>query len=62
MTEAGVLQVMTDPVLASDGHCYERAAILRCIQEGAPSPLTRQQLEPTLTLSHAHKALCRVFA
>jgi hypothetical protein len=54
-------EVMSDPVIASDGHCYERAAIARCIHAGAPSPLTRQQLEPSLVQSHAHKALCRVF-
>ena len=38
----GVSQVMRDPVVASDGHVYERAAIQRCIAAGAarsfPSP------------------------
>ncbi len=26
-----ILQTMADPVIASDGHVYERSAILRCI-------------------------------
>lgn len=52
-------EVMTDPVLASDGHVYERSAIQRLV--GHNSPLTRQQLGPNLTPSHAHKTLCRLF-
>ena len=55
-------ELMHDPVTASDGHVYERVAIQRCIQSGAPSPLTRQELSPTLLPSHAHKALCRLVA
>ena len=55
-------EIMNDPVLASDGHVYERAAISRCIQAGQPSPLTRQALSHELIASHAHKVLCRTFA
>ena len=55
-------EVMVDPVVASDGHVYERSAILRCIQAGQPSPLTRQVLSPDLATSHAHKVMCRAFA
>ncbi len=52
-------EVMVDPVLASDGHVYERSAIQRLV--GHASPLTRQPLLPNLTQSHAHKTLCRLF-
>lgn len=55
-------EVMVDPVVASDGHVYERSAILRCIQAGQPSPLTRQVLSSELATSHAHKVMCRAFA
>ena len=47
--------VMIDPVVASDGHSYERSAIQAIIDRSALdggqqalSPLTREQLEPTL--------------
>ena len=33
-----------DPVLAEDGHVYEREAITRWISEGGTSPFTRQVL------------------
>eukprot|EP00960_Hanusia_phi_P055447 762970-Hanusia_phi.AAC.7 len=36
------------------------SAIERCMREGRPSPLTRQELEPFLAPSHAHKVLCRL--
>jgi hypothetical protein len=38
------LQIFRDPVIAGDGHTYERAAILRWILEDGTSPLTRQPL------------------
>eukprot|EP00588_Corethron_pennatum_P027233 CAMPEP_0194334070 /NCGR_PEP_ID=MMETSP0171-20130528/64897_1 /TAXON_ID=218684 /ORGANISM="Corethron pennatum, Strain L29A3" /LENGTH=588 /DNA_ID=CAMNT_0039096577 /DNA_START=57 /DNA_END=1823 /DNA_ORIENTATION=+ len=38
-----------DPVVASDGHTYERSAIAATMQEGnGLSPLTRARLEPSL--------------
>lgn len=46
--------VMIDPVVASDGHSYERIAIQAILDRGcsdggcALSPLTRAQLEPSL--------------
>ena len=46
--------VMIDPVVASDGHSYERQAIQAILDRGSPdggaalSPLTREELEPVL--------------
>ena len=37
-------QVFRDPVVAGDGHVYERSAIVRWIEEHGTSPLTRQTL------------------
>ena len=40
---------VTDPVVASDGHSYERSAILPVINGGnGLSPLTREQLQPNV--------------
>ena len=38
------LELFRDPVIAGDGHAYERAAITRWILENGNSPLTRQSL------------------
>ena len=38
------LCIMTDPVKAPDGHSYERAAIIRAIQQNGKSPITRQTM------------------
>ena len=38
------LQIFRDPVIAGDGHAYERAAISRWILEYGTSPLTRASL------------------
>ncbi len=37
-------QIFRDPVIAGDGHTYERTAIVRWIMEHGTSPLTRQPL------------------
>jgi hypothetical protein len=37
-------QIFRDPVIAGDGHAYERAAIVRWIAEHGTSPITRQPL------------------
>jgi len=37
---------MRDPVVASDGHSYERSAILMVINGNRVSPLTRERLRP----------------
>jgi hypothetical protein len=34
-------EIMTDPVVGSDGHTYERAAILECLTRDGRSPITR---------------------
>ena len=48
------LQPCVDPVVASDGHTYERDAILKhMLQNGLVSPLTRQALEGRLVPNRA---------
>jgi hypothetical protein len=48
------LAPMADPVVASDGHTYERAAILKCmVVSGYTSPMTRQPIEPILIPNRA---------
>ncbi len=37
-------QIFQDPVLADDGHVYERTAIIQWISEHGTSPLTREPL------------------
>jgi len=50
--------VMTDPVIASDGHSYEREAILQWLQTSSKSPLTGQELlTHTLITNHALRNL-----
>lgn len=39
------LETFRDPVIAKDGHVYERAAITRWIVEHGTSPITRQPLQ-----------------
>ena len=38
------LELFHDPVLAQDGHTYERAAIEEWIRKNNTSPLTNQQI------------------
>lgn len=40
------MEVMTQPVLASDGNAYERSAILRWLSEHHTSPLTGERMDP----------------
>ena len=42
------LEVMVDPVIASDGHCYERLAIEEWFQKSKMSPITGVPLQTTL--------------
>ena len=42
------MEVMQDPVLASDGNAYERSAITAWLERSSKSPLTRQPLEQAL--------------
>lgn len=39
---------MTTPVVASDGHTYEEAAIRKVIDTTGISPMTREKLETTV--------------
>ena len=46
----------TDPVVASDGHSYERSAILSVLRDGnGLSPLTRDPLQATVFANFALK-------
>ena len=46
-------EVMSDPVMAADGHAYERSAIERWLATKSTSPLTGGALEhPYLTPNH----------
>ncbi|EOD23089.1 hypothetical protein EMIHUDRAFT_195664 [Emiliania huxleyi CCMP1516] len=48
------LEIMTDPVMAADGHSYERSEIERWLAIKSTSPLTREALEHTHTFpNHA---------
>ena len=48
------LSAMRDPVVASDGHSYERTAIEEVLRANHPrSPLTREALKPELVPNHA---------
>ena len=57
------LDVMVDPVVASDGHTYERGAIEQWYQQNqGTSPMTRERLSPTLIPNRKLKELiARVF-
>mmetsp|Transcript_22368 Transcript_22368/g.51583 ORF Transcript_22368/g.51583 Transcript_22368/m.51583 type:complete len:151 (-) Transcript_22368:229-681(-) len=58
------LQIMVDPVVASDGNTYERTAIERVFQEGNPprSPLTREPFENLhLTPNNVIRSLAREY-
>eukprot|EP00657_Telonema_sp_P-1_P008271 TRINITY_DN29128_c0_g1_i2.p1 TRINITY_DN29128_c0_g1~~TRINITY_DN29128_c0_g1_i2.p1 ORF type:complete len:116 (+),score=27.40 TRINITY_DN29128_c0_g1_i2:166-513(+) len=49
--------MMTDPVIASDGHSYERAAITEWISRNQTSPKTNQRLaNANLIPNHTLKA------
>ena len=42
-----------DPVVASDGHSYERSAILSVLRDGnGLSPLTREPLQPNVLIQN----------
>lgn len=44
------LEVMRDPVVASDGHTYERESLIRILKETRVSPLTRETLQPNIVV------------
>lgn len=37
---------MTDPVIGTDGHTYERSAIVEWLKHNSVSPMTRQHMAP----------------
>ena len=41
-------EIMIDPVIASDGHTYERSAIIQWMKDNTTSPITREILTPIL--------------
>ncbi|CAF1034999.1 unnamed protein product [Didymodactylos carnosus] len=45
LTDPITLDLYKDPVIAEDGHTYEREAILQWIREKGNSPFTRQPLD-----------------
>ena len=47
------LALMADPVMALDGHTYERRAIERWLNAHATSPISRRAMERTLIPNHA---------
>ena len=50
------LRCVTDPVVASDGHSYERSAIVSVLRDGnGLSPLTREPLQATFFPNRALK-------
>jgi hypothetical protein len=54
--------VYRDPVLASDGHVYERNAIIRWIQQQGTSPITREPLDVDDLRSEEYiKQLCQPY-
>ena len=50
---------MRDPVVASDGHSYERHCIQKVILMDAKSPMTRESLSRVLVPNHALKSRMR---
>eukprot|EP00908_Phaeocystis_cordata_P026196 Transcript_8664.p1 GENE.Transcript_8664~~Transcript_8664.p1 ORF type:complete len:295 (-),score=88.44 Transcript_8664:180-983(-) len=50
------LEKMVDPVLASDGHTYERSAIERILRTTGISPMSRQHISH-ITPNHAMKSM-----
>lgn len=54
------LTIMVDPVIACDGHTYERSSIEACFNYGTlVSPMTGAALDsPTLLPNHAIRGLC----
>ncbi len=47
---------MTDPVIAQDGHTYERSAILEWLKNNDTSPNTREKIGKTLITNHAMRS------
>lgn len=46
------MEVMKDPVVASDGHSYERSTLVTLLQSRSRSPLTRAPLDPRIIVTN----------
>ena len=56
------LELMKQPVIASDGHTYERCAIQQWLERAKTSPVTNERLRtPDLIPNHAMKAMIAEF-
>ena len=56
-------ELMREPVLAADGHTYERAAIEEWFANHSTSPLTGEELDDTRVMpNHAVRAIARWFS
>jgi hypothetical protein len=56
-------ELMSDPVIAGDGHTYERAAIVNWLQRNDRSPVTNERLSsraliPNFTIKQAVHEYC----
>ena len=51
------LRDLVNPVIASDGHVYEREAIVQWLRTNPTSPLTRQRIDGLLALDTARRAV-----
>ena len=49
--------IMIDPVIASDGHTYEKSAILEVIRRNGISPMTRERLTNNLEPNRRLKSI-----
>ena len=50
-------EIMNDPVVAEDGHTYEREALARWLSEKNSSPLTGQPIGTRMVPNHAVKSI-----
>ena len=55
------LEIMFDPVVASDGHTYERESIMKIFKTSQKSPLTRERLSTTVYQNHNLKQRIRCY-
>jgi hypothetical protein len=56
------LELMKQPVIACDGHTYERCAIQQWLERAKTSPVTNERLRtPDLIPNHAMKAMIAEF-
>lgn len=54
-------EIMVDPMVAADGHTYEREALARWLSEKNSSPLTGQPMGTRMVPNHAVKSMIAKF-